>query len=189
MKGDRFLLNLFALQVKTCRHGVAPGLALLGCLLAGCGTGRSASEAALDPEIRQALTTTSSDRVNDIARPGPGVPILSLIGPSMVVIEPGGSTTLQARSAPGALVHFYAKDGGIFPNQRASITVLADDQGVATTSLAANPGTIDDTTIFIGSPRASGMVSMIVHILHPGSIHLMPSATASTVSGSVKNNP
>jgi hypothetical protein len=169
---------------------------VVGCLFVGCGAARSSSDAgiaapgaALDPEIRQALTTTSSDRVNDTARPGPGVPILSLIGPSMVVIEPGGSATLRAQSAPRALVHFYAKDGGIFPNQRASITVLADDQGVATTTLAANPGTIDDTTIFIGSPRASGMVSMIVHILHPGSIHLTPSATASTIADPGKNHP
>ena len=121
----------------------------------------------LDPAVQLALSTTEGARVYDTARPGPTVPILRLEGASVQRIQPGETATLQVRSAPGALVSFWAKDGGLFPNQRASITVLADDQGLATTTVFANPGTLYDTSIFIGSPQATGVISTIVQVIPP----------------------
>jgi hypothetical protein len=148
---------------------------------------QSAPADGLSPEIRKALTTTEGKRVYETARPGPGVPLLALASPAWVETQPGGSITVQARSAPGALVNFWAVEGGVFPNQRASITVLADDQGVATTTVTANSGTLDDTSIVIGSPQAVGLQTVTMHVLYPGSIHArarQPAAAALPASPS-----
>ena len=125
--------------------------------------------AELDPDIQQALNTVDSERVYKTARPGPDVPVLTIVGATEQRIRPDQVAQLAVRSAPRSLVTSWTRDGGLFPNQRASITVLSDDQGMARTTLTINPGTIDDVSVIVGGQKSVGTVALMVHVLHPGS--------------------
>jgi hypothetical protein len=127
------------------------------------------SKKLMDPAIQRMLRTVDPARIYDTAHPGPGVPSLTIVGPSDQRIHPGDSAPVAMQTAPESLVTFSAKDGGLFPNQQSSITVLADEQGIATTSILANPGTVDDVYVFAGSPAAVGTICTIVHVLYPDS--------------------
>jgi hypothetical protein len=124
----------------------------------------------VDPAIQRLLNTVDSGRVYETAKPGPEVPILRSESPYRQMIHPGESATLIVRSAARSPVTFWVRDGGMFPNQRASITVLSDDQGVAKTTLLANPGTIDDTSVLVGGLKSVGTITLVVHVVHAGSV-------------------
>ena len=123
----------------------------------------------LSPEIARQLATVDPERVFQTAEAKPGVPALTIIGPSEQRIQALGSVELKVQAAPNAPVTFATADGGVFANQAASITVLADEAGIAKAVMHAPNGTVDDVPVTIGSPAASGTVTAIVHVLYPGS--------------------
>ena len=122
-----------------------------------------------DPAIEKLLTTADPARIYDTATPGPDVPMLTSAGPTEQRIRPGETVTLSVRTVPGSVTTFASQDGGVFPNHAASITVLADEQGVAMTTLTADPGTVDDVQVQVGSPGAVGTIGLLVHVLYPQS--------------------
>ncbi len=128
-----------------------------------------AAHRVLSPEIEQALRTVDAKRIFTTATAQPGVPALRIEGMSERRISPGSSTDISVRTVPGAVATFASREGGAFPNKQASITVLADDTGLASTTFTATPGTVDDVYVQAGSPGAIGTVSVVVHVLYPDS--------------------
>ena len=133
----------------------------------------------VNDETRRQLTTVDPERVFQTATPGPGVPQLSIVGPSERRIQQGQSAEIAFQTAPAAPVSFLTREGGQFPNGQAAITVLADAEGIARTTFTATSGTVDDVYIQAGSPAAIGTQSMVVHVLYPDS-PLVLSAQAAT---------
>ena len=78
------------------------------------------------------LNVIEPGRVFQVAQPGPEVPRIAPLSPLAVAIPQGSSTPLQVRVPPGMPVTFTSFDLGRFAeNQLTSITVAANDQGVA----------------------------------------------------------
>ena len=123
----------------------------------------------LSPEIARLLATVDPERVYDTAIPGPSVPMLTSVGPTEQRIQPGGSATLSVKTVPESVCTFMSRDGGEFANHAASITVQADEHGIASAVMTANAGTLDDVQVLVGSPAATGTIGLIVHVLYPES--------------------
>jgi len=121
------------------------------------------------PEIERLLATVDPDRVYQTAEAKPGVPALEIQGTSERRIQPGQSVTIATQGASDAVVTYMSREGGAFENGQASITVQADDRGLAQATFTAGPGTVDDVYVQIGSPNAIGTVSAVVHVLYPDS--------------------
>lgn len=135
------------------------------------GTGPVASDTKrkVSPDVQRQLNTSDPERVFTTAKPAPGVPALTVVGSSDLRIITGQSVVIRVQAAPHELVSFRATDGGEFPNHAGAITVLADERGIATTTLTAVAGTVDDTQVLAGSPGAVGTVGVMVHVLYPQS--------------------
>lgn len=106
-------------------------------------------------------------RVFQSATPGLGVPVLEPKATASFEIPVGGSCTLAVTTAPRSPVTFTALDLGTFPNSLTSITVQADEQGVASTVYSASGGVIADAQVLAGSPGASGQVKFHVFVTNP----------------------
>lgn len=98
------------------------------------------------------------------AAPGPGVPVLSAVGPTQVTMDQDGKVYLRVRSQANTPVTFTSFDLGSFGNALATQTVVADANGVASVAFTAGPGTIDGVHILAGSPGASGQVPFVVTV-------------------------
>ncbi len=120
----------------------------------------------MSPEVERQLRTVDPQRVFETAEAKPGVPQLTIVGPTEQRITAGGSATVAVQTAPAAVVTFATSDGGEFANHAASITVLADDQGLAQAVMTAPRGTLDDVPVHVGSPAAVGTVTMFVHVFY-----------------------
>jgi len=122
------------------------------------------------------LDVVEPGRVYGTAEPSKTVPVLKPSGGQFFRLEQKQTTTLAVRSVPAkAPVTFTSFDLGAFENGLTSITVAADDQGVAQVKFTAIPGTVADVNILAGSPLASGQVKFTVYV--------EPPAVASTPNG------
>lgn len=122
-----------------------------------------------DAAQTQRLASVDSERIFLTAVAAEGVPLLAVVGPASQIIPNGATAAIRVRTVPGGDVSFTVREGGEFPNQRASITVRAGEDGIATTVFMATPGTVDDVHIQAGSPQAVGTIMCPVHVLYPGS--------------------
>ena len=118
---------------------------------------------ARDPESY--LRVSEPGRVFQTATPGPDVPVLVPSGPVMARIRALGTTALVVRAPAGAPVSWTSGDLGAFDNHLSSITVRADDQGLARVTFTAISGTAASAHILVGSPLASGQVRFTVDVI------------------------
>ncbi len=103
-------------------------------------------------------------RVFQSASPAQDVPILRPQGKRFASIAQGESVVLRVRSAPGWPVTFATSDAGLFDNDLTTISVAADENGLAEARYRATAGVIDDVNIQAASPRASGQVQFTVFV-------------------------
>ncbi len=113
------------------------------------------------------LDVVEPGRVFQAAQPGPGVPRLRTVSDRRQQIAQGDSATLRVVVPPGAPVTFTSFDAGAFQNGLTSISVQADQQGLAEAKFLATPGTIADVHILAGSPVASGQIRFVVNVVQP----------------------
>jgi len=118
-------------------------------------------------EVRAWVATPEPGRALHPAPPGPDVPRLALEGPGDFELAQGATVTLRARAVAGAPVSFTAVAGGRFPNQLGTITVLADEAGIAATRFRATPGVVDEAPVIAASPRCSGRITFTCFIPDP----------------------
>jgi hypothetical protein len=117
---------------------------------------------AADPQAY--LDVVEPGRVFQSAAPGEHVPELELVGDAIATIPQGASTRLRVRGVPLGPVTFTSFACGAFANHLTSITVRADDAGVAEAIFTAPPGTLNDVNILAGSPLSSGQVNFCVTV-------------------------
>ena len=121
-------------------------------------------EAAYRANPRAYLDVIEPGRVWQSKQPGEGVPrITSLVG-QVFDMQQGESVPLRVQVVPGAPVTFTSFDLGAFENQLTSITVAADDTGVAETLFIATPGTVETVSMVAASPLTSGQLEFFARV-------------------------
>ncbi len=110
------------------------------------------------------LNVVEPGRVWQPAQPGPGVTRIGSISGKYLEAEQGQPTTLSVRAVADAPVTFTSFDGGAFDNQLTSVTVKADEKGIAKATFIGTTGTINDVNILAASPVTSGQLRYVVNI-------------------------
>lgn len=113
------------------------------------------------------LDVVEPGRIWQPADPGPGVRPIMTRSSQSPTLRQNESVRLSVAVPPGAPVTFTSFDLGVFGNQLPSVTVVADDKGLAIATFTATPGTIADVNILAASPLSSGQAQFIVHVLPP----------------------
>jgi hypothetical protein len=113
------------------------------------------------------LNIVEPGRVFQTAQPGKGVKRIAPLSPYFQRVAQGQSIALKVKAPAGAPVTFTSFDMGEFANRLTSITVAADNKGVAQTQFFGTPGTIANVNILAGSPVAAGQVKFVAHVVLP----------------------
>lgn len=122
-------------------------------------------QAAFEADPSSFLNVVEPGRVFMTKPPGKDVPALKVSGDGFYRVKQGGTVKLSAQGAPLAPVTFTSTDLGAFAeNNLNSVTVRADEKGLATVTFVATPGTINDVNIMAGSPLASGQAHFVVNV-------------------------
>lgn len=104
-------------------------------------------------------------RVFDPAQPGEGVTPLEQITPAFTHVLQGEQVVLRVKADPGMPVAFYTNSSGSFTeNLLASVTVKANDDGVATATFKAGKGTNGLIDILAASPVHSRQLQFRVKV-------------------------
>ncbi len=170
------------------RVGLDPGI-VQGVAKDANASTRSVAEAVRNPKLAHRLTTLippppfdkeayEKDRQAylDTVEPGrifqykesaPGVVALKRDSKYLYSVLQGEKVVLRVMAEPGAPVTFYSGRLGQFPNQLATVTIAADNEGVAQTEFLASAGTRDEIDIVAASPLHSGQVRFLVQVTLP----------------------
>jgi hypothetical protein len=124
------------------------------------------------------LETTEPGRVFQTAQPGEGVPVLKRVSADYSRVTQGESVLLRVKAKPGDPISYTTFDCGAFDNGLTSITVKADDKGVAVAKLTTTPGVYKDIHILAGSPMAASQVRFVVNVSLPETVAKSGSTTS-----------
>eukprot|EP00752_Nemacystus_decipiens_P015804 g14114.t1 len=132
-------------------------------------TARSFDPQKFDPESDQYdedyhkayMRSPEPGRVWFPAQPAEGVSRIQPLMPRYVEVPQGQEITLRVSGVPGQPVTFTSFDLGQFENQLTTMTVVANNQGVAEANFQGPPGTIDDVAIMAASPVMSGQAQAV----------------------------
>ncbi len=113
------------------------------------------------------INSVEPSRVFSAAQPGDGIGVIRPVGKPYHGVVQGEAVTLAVEATPGAPVTMTSFQLGYFENQLTSITVKADDKGVARAIYTAGGGTIDDVQIMAASPMTTGQVKFTVNVKLP----------------------
>jgi hypothetical protein len=118
-----------------------------------------------DPETY--LNTVEPGRIWQRAEPGPGVfPIQRVSRYSNSILQ-GESVNLEVKAEAKMPVTFYSPRLGQFENQLATITVRADEDGIARATFKAASGTRDEIEVFASSPVHTGQARFLIDVTLP----------------------
>lgn len=107
-------------------------------------------------------------RVQLCMQPGPGVPALRATGAHQFRAQPEGEVKLEVKAAAKSPVTFTSFDAGTFAESKLnSVTVQADDNGLAHATFVATSGADGDVNILAGCPLTSGQVRFVVMVDSP----------------------
>jgi hypothetical protein len=123
-------------------------------------------------------------RVFQPAQPGKDIRPLSARSPQYIEVGSGDATELSVQAVPGVPVTFTSFDLGSFSNGLTSLTVRADDQGVARARFVT-VGTVNDCNILAASPLCSGQVPFMVFVPPPAPVQ-PPDDTVTTTQDAAK---
>jgi hypothetical protein len=113
------------------------------------------------------LEIVEPGRVFQTANPGKDIPAIVAMSPPYQEVIQGKSVKLLAKAVPGMPCTFTSFDLGHFQNQLTSVTVAANEQGVAEADFFGAPGTINEVKILASCPVASGQIRFIVNVKKP----------------------
>jgi hypothetical protein len=113
------------------------------------------------------LDVVEPGRVFQTANPGKDVPAIVAVSPPFQEVVQGKSVKLRAKVVPGMPCTFTSFDLGRFQNELTSVTVAANEQGIAEADFFGAPGTINEVKILASSPVASGQIRFIVNVKKP----------------------
>jgi hypothetical protein len=115
-----------------------------------------------DPEAY--LDLASPSRSVEPAQPAADVPMLEPVGGTGARIAQLGSCVLRVRTDPGMPATFTSWGLGSFDSGFPTITVAADEQGIAEARFTASKGTIGDCPIVCASPVRGGTIRFLVRV-------------------------
>ncbi len=118
-----------------------------------------------DPSVY--LSTVEPSRVFGSKQPGEGVKPILAKSARFHRVKQGESVRLQVQVESKAPVTMTSNNLGSFPNGLTSITVAADESGLAEAVFTASRGTIDDIQILAASPVTSGQIAFTVNVQVP----------------------
>ena len=122
-------------------------------------------KAAFEADPAAYLNVVEPGRVFQTEQPSKEVPALTVVGSAYKRAVQGDSVVLTVKGVALAPVTFTSTDMGAFAeNKLNSVTVRADDQGVAKVTFVAASGALNDVNIMVGSPLASGQAQFKVDI-------------------------
>jgi hypothetical protein len=111
------------------------------------------------------LNVVEPGRVFQVAQPGPDVLRIQAVGPTLATIDQGGTVPLRVHALAGMPVTFTSFDLGRFAeNQLTSISVAADDQGIAHVTFVGDSGTINEVNILAACPLTAGQVTYHINV-------------------------
>lgn len=113
------------------------------------------------------LAIAPPGRIWQAADSGEGVTRIQKASTGYQSVVQGDTVTLKVNAEPGMPVTFYTPDLGEFPNRLKSITVAADEEGVAETQYTATTGTYGEVGILASSPVHSGQARFLVNVNLP----------------------
>ncbi len=110
------------------------------------------------------LDLASPSRSVEPAQPAADVPMLEPVGGTSAQIPQLGSCVLRVRTEPGMPATFTSWGLGSFTSGMPTITVAADEQGIAEASFTASAGTVGDCPIVCASPVRGGTIRFLVRV-------------------------
>ena len=121
-----------------------------------------------DEKYRNAyLTEHVPGRVYQTAQPGEG-PVLKPKGGTHFNLHQGERVTLKAKAPAGTPVSFLAFDLAKFTaSQSTCVTVVADNNGIASAEVEAISGSINNCEILAGGPMTTGQIRYALNVSLP----------------------
>ena len=110
------------------------------------------------------LDVAEPGRMFTSAQPAADTPRIRQMTPLLQDVQSGQGVSLKVKAAPNWPVTFTSVDLGQFGNGLNTVTVEANDVGVAETTFYASKGTTNGARILAASPMASGQASFFVNI-------------------------
>jgi hypothetical protein len=110
------------------------------------------------------LDVASPSRAQEPAQPAADVPMLESVNGTAGTVPPLGSAVLQAKTEPGMPVTFTSWGLGSFDSGFPTITVAADEQGIASARFTASKGTVGQCPIMAASPVRGGTLRYLVTV-------------------------
>ena len=140
--------------------------------------------AAYEKDPQPYLDEVEPGRIWQSADEGEGVMPIGRLGDFYRKLIQGESAPLSVRTAPNAPATFYSPALGRFEKQLTSITVKADEKGIATAVYTASLGSHDEVTVVAASPMVSGQARFLIDILVPEKVAPQKSTLATLFEGS-----
>lgn len=113
------------------------------------------------------LQSIDSKRVYQSLEAGPDVPVLRLDGEDFHDMIQGESVFLRVIAEPNMPVTYLSPRFGQFENRLRTITVVADEQGLAPAKFTATSGTHGIVDITAASPTSSSEVNFRLRVVRP----------------------
>ena len=124
-------------------------------------------QAEYDRDPKAWLTKIRPGRAFQTAQPGPEVRPIVADSPAFSNVLQGEQVTLRAKVKSGTPVTFYTSQLGEFGNRLTTRSVAADENGIATATYTATPGTQGVVNILAASPVNSGQLRFQVRVSLP----------------------
>ncbi len=118
-----------------------------------------------DPKVY--LDQIRPGRVFQSAQPGPDVKRLTAISEPFISLLQGDAVQLKIKADPGSPVAFHTQEIGTFENQLKTITVAADEDGVASAKFTLGRGTSGLVNVLAASPVHSDQVKFTFRVSLP----------------------
>lgn len=122
------------------------------------------NQVAYSENPQEYLSVSEPGRVWQSAPPGPGIPVLASVSSTHQTLKQGEEVRLSVKTVANQPVTFTSFNPGTFDNKLNSISVAANELGVAEATFTPPPRTIFDVNIVAASPAASGKVSFVVEV-------------------------
>ena len=113
------------------------------------------------------LDEIAPGRINQSLQPGPRVVSIKRKGKYLNTLVQGESVVLAAKVEPQMPVTFHSPRLGNFENKLTSITVRADETGIAKATYTASAGTHGEIDLRASSPVHSDVARWLVDVVKP----------------------
>ena len=125
------------------------------------------ADGTLSMPVEEYAQTAEPSRVYDTLDPGPGLPVLQIASPAFVEVQPGEQVELSVRAIPGAPVSYASAEGGCLQNGLNAVTVIADEDGLATAVFTATSDVVGEVAVAVGCPLTCGRGSFLLVVPDP----------------------